>query len=103
MSVAELPIHFDQAQVDGFCLRHGIRRLALFGSVLRPDFDEATSDIDVLADFRPGATRHLGLNYFSLQDELTAIFGRPVDFCSKLSRHLRPLIEEDLLVIYEQA
>ena len=103
MSVAELPIHFDQAQVDGFCLRHGIRRLALFGSVLRPDFDEATSDIDVLADFRPGATRNLGLNYFSLQDELTAIFGRPVDFCSKLNRHIRPHIEGVLLVIYEQA
>jgi len=34
---------------------------------------------------------------------LTEIFGRPVDFCSKLNRHLRPLIEEDLLVIYEQA
>ena len=103
MSVAELPIHFDQAQIDDFCQRHGIRRLALFGSVLRPDFDEAMSDVDVLADFRPGATRNLGLDYFSLQDELTEIFGRPVDFCSKLNRHLRPLIEEDLLVMYEQA
>ena len=102
MSVAELPIHFDQARVDEFCVKHGIRRLALFGSVLRPDFDEVTSDIDVLADFLPGAIRNIGLGYFSFGDELSEILGRKVDFCSKLNRHLRPLVEADLLVIYEQ-
>lgn len=102
MSVAELPIQFDQARVDEFCVKHGIRRLALFGSVLRPDFDEAASDVDVLADFQPGALRNLGLDYFSFGDELSEILGRKVDFCSKLNHHLRPLVEADLLVVYEQ-
>lgn len=103
MGVAGLPIHFDQARVDEFCVRHGIRRLALFGSVLRSDFDEATSDVDVLADFLPGAIRNVGLDYFSFGEELSEILGHKVDFCSKLNRHLRPVIEADLLVIYEQA
>ena len=37
----------DDAALDAFCRRQGIRRLALFGSVLRPDF-RSDSDIDVL-------------------------------------------------------
>ena len=35
------------------CRRRHIRRLALFGSVLREDFGPA-SDIDVLVEFEPG-------------------------------------------------
>ena len=35
------------------CRRHRIRRLALFGSVLRDDFTPE-SDIDVLVEFEPG-------------------------------------------------
>jgi len=37
-----------------FCRRHRIRRLALFGSILRDDFGPQ-SDMDVLVEFEPGA------------------------------------------------
>ena len=40
----------------GFCRRHHIRRLALFGSVLRPGDFQPDSDVDVLVDFEPGHT-----------------------------------------------
>jgi predicted nucleotidyltransferase len=72
--VARIPI--DRARIADFCRRNGIRRLALFGSVLRDDF-RPESDVDVLVEFLPGRTP--GLKFFSLQDELTAIFGREVD------------------------
>ena len=42
-----------QAEIAAFCRRHHIRKLALFGSVLRDDF-RADSDIDVLVEFEPG-------------------------------------------------
>ena len=48
--------HFEahKDKVAEFCRRHGIRKLALFGSALRDDFS-AESDIDVLVEFEPGA------------------------------------------------
>jgi len=39
MSVAELPIRIDREKVSEFCRARGIRKLSLFGSVLRDDFD----------------------------------------------------------------
>jgi predicted nucleotidyltransferase len=45
---ARVPI--DQDEVAAFCRRHGVRRLALFGSVLSDDFTPA-SDVDTLVEF----------------------------------------------------
>jgi len=48
--------HIDvpKEQIAEFCRRNHIRRLALFGSVLRDDFGP-DSDVDVLVEFEPGA------------------------------------------------
>jgi len=61
MSVAELPIRIDRDKIVEFCRVRGIRKLILFGSVLREDFDPARSDVDVLAEFDPGALKGIGL------------------------------------------
>ncbi|MFM8435164.1 MAG: nucleotidyltransferase domain-containing protein [Planctomycetia bacterium] len=58
----------------------GIVRLSVFGSVLRDDFDPSRSDIDVLADFKPEATRGSGFRFFGYGDELAGILGRKADF-----------------------
>ncbi len=69
-------IQLDRDQIAAFCRRHGIRRLSLFGSVLRDDF-RPDSDVDVLVEFEPG--RVPGFAFFALQDELTQMLGRTVD------------------------
>jgi uncharacterized protein len=51
----ELPIPISRDKVAEFCRARGIQKLSLFGSVLREDFDPAHSDVDVLAEFAPGA------------------------------------------------
>ena len=61
MSVAELPIPMDREKIAEFCRARGIRKLSLFGSVLREDFDPARSDVDVLAEFEPEALKGVGL------------------------------------------
>ena len=40
--------------IADYCRRHHIRKLSLFGSVLRDDF-RPESDVDVLVEFEPGA------------------------------------------------
>lgn len=58
-------VAFDRVEVAAFCRRHGIRRLAVFGSALRDDFGPH-SDIDVLVEFESGRTP--GLAFFAMQD-----------------------------------
>ena len=69
-------IDIPKEEVAAFCQRNHIRRLALFGSVLRDDFTPE-SDVDVLVEFELGQTP--GLEFITMQDELAAILGRQVD------------------------
>ena len=72
----ELRNEIRRQDLSAFCRRHSIRRLALFGSVLRDDFGPQ-SDVDVLVEFEPGA--RVGLRFFTIEEELTALLGRRVD------------------------
>jgi uncharacterized protein len=85
-----------------FCRRHHIRKLALFGSILSDDFS-ADSDIDVLVEFEPGYTP--GLSFFTIQEELSHLLGRPVDL--NTPRFLHPRFRHDVeakaLVQYVQS
>lgn len=81
-------IDIPEEKIADFCRRHHVRRLALFGSVLRPDFCPA-SDIDVLVEFDP---HHVpGLDFFAMEEELAGILGRKVDLNTPqfLSRYIR--------------
>lgn len=66
--------------ITAFCKRWSIRKLALFGSVLRDDFDE-DSDIDVLAGFDETA-HHTLFDMDQMEEELKDVFGRDVDLVS---------------------
>ena len=103
MNIAELPISVDRDRIAEFCRTRGIRKLSLFGSVLRDDFDPARSDVDVLAEFLPGVRP--GLRFFGYGEELAALIGHPVDFNTEawLSRYFRDEVVREALPIYEQA
>ena len=74
LAISRIPI--DRAKVANFCRKHHIRKLALFGSVLRDDFGPE-SDVDVLVEFEPGHVP--GLAFFTMERELCEILGRNVD------------------------
>ena len=81
-------INVDKHRIAEFCRRHRIRRLALFGSVLRDDFGPR-SDVDVLVEFEDG--RAPGLAFFAMENELSEILGHNVDLSTPhfLSRSFR--------------
>lgn len=76
-------IELPQEKIVEFCQRWQITELALFGSILRPDF-RSDSDIDILVSFAPEARWSL-LDHVDMQDELQAILGRSVDFLTRKS------------------
>ncbi len=93
-------IQIPHEQIEAYCRSHRIRRLALFGSVLRDDF-RPESDIDVLIEFEPGV--RVGLAFIRLQDELSEILGRKVDLNTpgSISRYFKEKVlgeAEDLYV-----
>ena len=102
MPPAVLPIALDADEIAEFCRERGIRRLALFGSVLRDDFTPA-SDVDMLVEYLPG--QHPGLMLFRQQEELASRLRRSVDLHTpaSLSRHFRDEVLATSLPIYEQA
>ncbi len=55
-----LPIDLPKTEINQFCQHNNIRKLSLFGSVLRDDFT-AESDIDILVEFEPGKTPGLAI------------------------------------------
>jgi len=89
-------------KLSALCRRRHIRRLALFGSVLRKDF-RPESDVDVLVEFEPGRTP--GFEFVSIQDELSALLGnRKVDLVSPkfLNRRIRDQVLKDAELVYEK-
>ena len=68
-------------RIAEFCRHNRIRELAVFGSVLRNDFD-ADSDVDVLVTFALDA-RYSVFDLVRMQNELSAILGRQVDFVDR--------------------
>ena len=97
-------IEIPKAEIANVCQHNGIRRLALFGSVLTDRFSES-SDIDVLAEFEPHA--HVG--FFRLADienELSRLLGgRKIDLRTPmdLSHPFREQVVRDALAVYAES
>lgn len=96
----KLPIQLDPEQIADFCRRHHIRKLSLFGSVLRDDFGPE-SDVDVLVEFEedniPGLFR-----FVRMEAELSEIIRRKVDLRTPedLSRYFRDRVVAHAEPIY---
>ncbi len=92
----------DRDKIAAFCRKHGIRRLAFFGSVLRDNFGP-DSDVDVLVEFEKGRTP--GLDFFSMENELSGIVGRKVDLNTPgfLSEEIRAEAFREAEVQYDAA
>ena len=96
-------IDIPKQAIAEFCRRHGIRRLSLFGSVLRDDF-RPDSDIDVLVEFHPDKV--VGWEIVSIEDELSNLFGsgHQVDMINPkyIIRQLKDRILGSSQVVYEE-
>ena len=91
--ISSVQIEVPDQKLATFCREHHIRKLALFGSVLREDFGPE-SDIDILVEFEPEIP--IGLLAFArTQRKLSELFQRPVDLVTPAG--LKPLIKDAVL------
>lgn len=68
-----------RAAVAALCQLSGVKRLELFGSAARDDFDPGHSDFDFLVEFVDSDHGDPLQNYFGLKEALERLLGRPVD------------------------
>jgi hypothetical protein len=91
MTRARIPV--PQDQLAEFCRKHHVRKLSLFGSVLRDDF-RPESDVDVLVEFEEGHV--VGLIRFSgMELELSDLLGRKVDLLT--AGFLSPYFRDEVI------
>ena len=84
MNVAvEKDIQRHGAVIAALCRRQGVRRLDLFGSATRNDFDAQHSDVDFLVEFEDLEPAQYAQAYFALKEGLERLFGRSVDLVTE--------------------
>jgi predicted nucleotidyltransferase len=95
-------ISIPRGEIAAFCRRNHIRKLSLFGSVLRDNFGPE-SDVDMLVEFEPGARISL-FDMAALEIELAELVGRKVDLRTpeELSRYFRQQVIETAERLYER-
>lgn len=90
-------------ELSNLCATYAVKRLELFGSALRPDFDLEYSDLDFLVEFAD--THSLGPfdRYFGLKEALEQLFQRPVDLVEVKAiknPYFREAVEKDKVLLY---
>jgi len=77
------------------CSKHNVERLFLFGSALRDDFNEKSSDIDLVVHFSDliGIDKY-AKNYFAFQFALEELFKRKIDLITPRELKNPILIQE---------
>jgi uncharacterized protein len=99
--IAAISTH--REELRDLCRRFHVRRLDVFGSAARGDFEDARSDIDFLVEFQPLQPGAYVDAYFGLKEGLEQLFGRPVDLVSAGSirnRFFRQSVERTKALLY---
>ena len=85
------------------CQRYGVRRLDVFGSAARREFDPVHSDLDLIVQMQGEREPGYARRFCGFAEELEALYQRPVDlltermiknpcFKAEVQRNRRPLL-----------
>jgi len=88
------------------CKERSVQRLALFGSAADGPFDSATSDLDLIVEFKPMPPAEHADSYFGLMEDLEKLFGMSIDLVEPgpiANPFFKQVVEETQVVLYEAA
>lgn len=90
-------------ELTSICKRHGVKRLELFGSAARDDFDADRSDLDFLVEFLSNDWHGAADRWFGLIEDLESLYKRKIDLVDTtvpMSRYFQEKIQSDRLELY---
>lgn len=91
------------AAIARLCAAAHVRRLSLFGSGTRPDFDGDRSDLDFLVEFETLPPKDYAEAYFTLREGLQALLGKPIDLLTEpalANPYLRARVLQEARAVY---
>ena len=96
-------IKLPERKIAEFCKKNRIRKLSVFGSALREDFNP-DSDVDILVEFEPEARVGM-IGLAGMEIELSKIIGKKVDLNTPgfLSKYYREAVLSESVVQYDAA
>ena len=92
----------NREKIAELCRTHHVRRLSVFGSAVRDDFDPSSSDVDLLIEF-DSVQEGYAKNFFALLFSFDRLFGREVDLIidsAIRNPYLRESIDSDKVTLY---
>lgn len=92
-----------QSQLEALCKQYHAKRLEVFGSVTRDDFNPAMSDLDFLVEFDELGVKNYADCYFGLLEALESLFSMPVELvviCSVKNPYFLQNIEKNRILLY---
>jgi predicted nucleotidyltransferase len=96
------PLALDREAISAACEQYGVKRLVVFGSAVTDHFDESSSDVDFMVEFRDELASRFDA-YFGLKEALEALLGRSVDLVSRVALenpYFAASVEENGLELY---
>ena len=98
-----------QAKLQPFrelCEHYGVKKLELFGSAARGEFDTAHSDLDFIVQMKGRREPGYARRFCDFADALEALYGRPVDLLTELmskNLYFKAAIAQERSVLVEPA
>ena len=95
-------IEANKKKIDALCLKHKVKRLFVFGSVLTDRFS-SKSDVDFLVDFDKSQIEDYFDNFFELKYGLESALRRDVDLVESQAiknRYFQQSVEDTKQLIY---
>lgn len=95
-------IEANKKKIDALCLKHKVKRLFVFGSVLTDRFS-SKSDVDFLVDFDKSQIEDYFDNFFELKYGLESALRRDVDLVESQAiknRYFQQSVEDTKKLIY---
>jgi len=99
-----LAIGHYKTKLSELCLTYGVKRLEVFGSASRHDFNPRQSDIDFLVNFTDAHPLGAFEQYFGFKEALEQLFQRPVDLVEEKAiknPYFKQAIQQDRVLVYE--
>jgi len=82
-------------ELEALCNKCRVKELYLFGSAATGNFDQKSSDLDMVVTFSEGMTPvEFSSNYFQLLEGLEDLFGKEVDLLSFRALKNQVIIQE---------
>jgi len=95
----------NKGELAEVCRRFGVRRLEVFGSAVREDFDPAKSDFDFIVSFADKTPGTYADRYFDFAAAIEKLLGRRIDLLTERSirnPYFRREVEAARQIVYDE-